>query len=229
MDKLNVFIGWDSKVSEVSEVCAYSLIKRASIPINVTFLKLTQLQQEGLYSRASDPLASTEFTYSRFLTPYLSSYNGLSLYCDNDFLWLEDIAKLIESCDISIPLHCVKHVHIPTEKQKMDGKVQTCYPRKNWSSLMLFNCEHPKNKQLDIATVNKQSASYLHQLKWLSDIEIGSLSPQWNWLEGYSPKPGRCEPKAIHFTRGGPWLHEYRKCDYADIWIKEQKEYRLSK
>jgi hypothetical protein len=227
VNELNIFIGWDSTVPEVSDVCAYSLQKRATVPIRISYLKLAELQGTGLYTRDVDPLASTEFTYSRFFTPYLSRYNGLSLFCDNDFLWLDDVSKLLDACEGDYPIYCIHQTHEPTEKTKMDGKVQTSYPRKNWSSLMLFNCSHPRNKQLDLHTVNNEPGSYLHQMRWLEDDEIGNLDSRWNWLEGSSQKPASGQPGAVHYTRGGPWLPEWRHCDYADLWLMERDEFRL--
>jgi hypothetical protein len=222
---LKIFIGWDSKYPDVSEVCAYSLINRSSIPVKIFYLKLSELQTAGVYYRPSDPLASTEFTYSRFLTPYLSGHEGIAIYCDNDFLWLDDVAKLIKTAVKDYPLHCVHHFHCPPEKEKMDGQSQTQYPRKNWSSLMLFDCSHPLNRILDVDTVNKQPGSYLHQMQWLPDDMIGKLDQRWNWLEGWYPVVNTDQLGAIHYTRGGPWLAQWRHCDFAENWLQEHRSY----
>jgi hypothetical protein len=106
------------------------------------------LRTRGLYARGEDPLASTQFIYSRFFTPSLTGFRGWALFCDCDFLWLADVAELFAFADATKALHCVQHDYRPTETTKMDGQIQTVYPRQNWSSLMLFNCEHPSVRQL---------------------------------------------------------------------------------
>ena len=145
---LRIFIGWDQREPEAYEVARFSLERRASIPVEITPIKLEELRARGLYRRGEDPLASTEFTYSRFLTPALAGFSGWALFCDCDFLWLADVAELMGFADDGKALFCVQHDYRPTETTKMDGKVQTVYPRKNWSSLMLFNCDHPAVRQL---------------------------------------------------------------------------------
>ena len=107
----------------------------------------------------------------------------------------------------------------------MDGKVQLQYPRKNWSSCMLFNAGHKKNKILTPDLLNHQTALYLHRMQWLDDDLIGELSCEWNWLAGWYEEPEDGKPKAIHYTEGGPWFDDYRDCEYADIWNKYHKEY----
>src|SRR5437588_411598 len=139
-DPFRIFIGFDQREPEAYEVAKFSLARRASIPVAVEPIKLADLRARGLYTRDADPLASTEFTYSRFFTPYLAGYAGWALFCDCDFLWLGDIAGLVEYTRTPKALYCVQHDYTPKETTKMDGKPQTTYPRKNWSSLMLFNC-----------------------------------------------------------------------------------------
>src|SRR5438105_4348608 len=141
-DPFRIFIGWDRREPIAYDVAKFSLERRASLPVQVTPIKLDDLRHRGLYWRSEDPLASTEFTYSRFLTPMLAGYRGWALFCDCDMLFLGDIADLIEYSKTPCAVYCVKHEYKPKESVKMDGKVQTLYPRKNWSSLMLFNCEH---------------------------------------------------------------------------------------
>jgi lipopolysaccharide biosynthesis glycosyltransferase len=216
-----IFIGWDQREPEAYEVARFSLERHASVPVEVTPIKLDELRARGLYGRGEDPLASTEFTYSRFLTPALAGFEGWALFCDCDFLWLGDVAELLQFADKRKALYCVQHDYRPTETTKMDGKVQTVYPRKNWSSLMLFNCEHPAVRKLTPELVNSQTGAYLHRLQWLEDDEIGALPEEWNWLEGWSKRPASGTPKAVHFTRGGPWFKEWQNVDYADLWLAE--------
>jgi hypothetical protein len=217
-----VFIGWDSREPEAFEVAKFSLERRASVPVLVSAIRLEDLRARGLYWRDQDPLASTEFTYSRFLTPALAGFAGWALYCDCDFLWLADIADLIASTRTAKALYCVQHDHRPIETTKMDRAVQTVYPRKNWSSLMLFNCEHPAVRTLTVDCVNRESGAYLHRMQWVADADIGALPVEWNWLEGWNSKPASGTPKVVHFTRGGPWFPDWRNVDYADLWLAER-------
>ena len=160
---LSFYIGYDSKEDIAYRVCKNSLINTSSITLNIQSLKLYELVSKKLYTRNIDPLASTEFTYSRFLVPALMNYKGWAIFCDCDFLFFQDISLLFENIDEDKALYCVQHDYTPKERHKMDGKKQTLYPRKNWSSFMVFNCAHPSNKKLTIDIVNSESGSFLHQ------------------------------------------------------------------
>jgi len=221
MTPLRIYIGWDRREPEAFEVARHSLVRRASMPIEVHPIKLDELRARGLYWRDHDPLAATDFTYSRFLTPHLAGYTGWVLFCDCDFLWLADISELVALAETTKALYCVQHDYRPTEATKMDGAVQTVYPRKNWSSLMLFNCDHPAVRTLTPELVNTATGAYLHRFQWVADDEIGALPIEWNWLEGWNAKPATGTPKAVHFTRGGPWFDQYKNVDYADLWLAE--------
>ncbi|HKY87386.1 MAG TPA: glycosyltransferase [Pseudorhodoplanes sp.] len=218
-----IYIGWDSREPEAYDVARFSLLRRASIPVEVHPIKVDDLIARGWYTRAKDPLASTEFTYSRFLTPALAGFKGWALFCDSDFLWLHDIAGLAQYAQGSKAVQCVQHDYTPKETTKMDGAVQTAYPRKNWSSLMLFNCEHPSVvKNLTPEIVNRESGAYLHRMQWAADEDIGALPVIWNWLEGWNEKPKQGTPGAVHFTRGGPWFENWQNVDYGDLWLAER-------
>jgi hypothetical protein len=222
VETLRVFVGWDSREDEAYEVAKFSLMRRASIPVEVTPIKLDELRAQGIYRRDQDPLASTEFTYSRFLTPALAGFKGWALFCDCDFLWLGDVSGLADYAHGPRAVLCVQHDYQPKETTKMDGAVQTVYPRKNWSSLMLFNCEHPAVQRLTPDLVNRESGAFLHRMQWAADEEIGELPVEWNWLEGWNEKPARGVPKAVHFTRGGPWFAQWQDVDYGDLWRAER-------
>ena len=218
-----VFIGWDRREPIAYDVARFSLERRASIPVSIVPIKLDELRASGMYWRDQDPLASTEFTYSRFLTPALAGFKGWALFCDCDFLWLGDIAGLAEYTKNPKAVYCVQHDYTPKETTKMDGAVQTSYPRKNWSSLMLFNCDHPSVRSLAPEVVNSQTGAFLHRMQWVDDADIGSLPVEWNWLEGWNEKPAEGAPKAVHFTRGGPWFENWQNVDYADRWLAERE------
>ena len=223
------YIGYDSKEDIAYRICKQSLLRNSSIKIKVLSLKLHELITKGFYKRAVDPLASTEFTYSRFLVPSLMGYNGWAVFCDCDFLFFEDVSKLFKNLSDDKAVYCVKHDYTPKERHKMDGQQQTIYPRKNWSSFIVFNCSHPSNKKLTVEEANKQPGSFLHQFKWLKDDEIGSLDERWNWLEGWTSKHNKTSPFAIHYTRGGPWFEEWQDVEFADLWIKEKNNYLKNK
>ena len=229
MNNLNIYVGYDSKEDIAYRVCKYSILKRSKSNIKITSLKLYELVAKNLYKRDIDPLASTEFTYSRFLVPALNNYNGWAIFCDCDFIFFEDISNILLDIDQSKAVYCVQHDYTPKEKHKMDGQKQTIYPRKNWSSFILFNCAHPSNKKLSVDLVNSETGSFLHQFKWLKDNEIGSLDERWNWLEGWSSTHNDKKPYAVHYTRGGPWFDEWQDVEFANEWTSERDEYLKSK
>jgi hypothetical protein len=220
-EPFRVFVGWDSREQDAFAVCAHSLKRHASVPVTVTPIKQEELRAQHLYWRARDPLASTEFTYTRFLTPHLAGYRGHALFCDCDFLWTADIAELLALIDPGKAVSCVQHDHRPPEATKMEDAVQTRYPRKNWSSLMLFNCAHPSVRRLNVETVNRETGAYLHRMQWVGDHEIGAIPEAWNWLEGWCQAAPGETPKVIHFTRGGPWFEKWRDVAFADLWRAE--------
>jgi hypothetical protein len=220
---LRIFVGWDSREDIAYQVCRASLLRHASRALEIVPLKQDELRADGLYSRPLDPLASTEFTYTRFLVPHLAGYQGWALFCDCDFLWTRDVAELFALADEQAALLCVQHDHRPNEATKMDGRQQTVYPRKNWSSLMLINCGHPANATLTVDEANTRTGSYLHRFQWLSDDLIGGVPATWNWLEGWNEKPADAPPAAIHFTRGGPWFADWQDVDYGGLWTEQAR------
>jgi lipopolysaccharide biosynthesis glycosyltransferase len=212
---MNVYIGYDKSADIAARVCEYS-IKKYNQNVKVHFINSRLIPE---YTRSLDPLSSTEFTFTRFLVPYLANYKGWAVFCDCDFLWNCDIAELFELADNSKAVIVVKHNYTPKSSIKMNDKPQTIYPKKNWSSMILWNCEHPSNTILTPELVNTASADYLHQFKWLSEHEVGGLDKTWNWLVGYYYND---IPKAIHYTDGGPWLGIVN--DYAANWISVKNE-----
>ncbi len=225
INKPFIFVGYDAKEDIAYRVCKRSILSKTSMDLKVLALKQYELRSKGLFNRPVDPLASTEFTYTRFLIPALMNYKGWAVFCDCDLLFLTDIKNLFENLSDEYAVYCVQHDYTPKEKHKMDGKQQTIYPRKNWSSLIVYNCSHKSNKKLTVDIANNETGSFLHQFKWLNDNEIGSLDERWNWLEGWTSQHNSKEPFAIHYTRGGPWFDEWQDVEYADLWIKEKNNY----
>jgi lipopolysaccharide biosynthesis glycosyltransferase len=162
---------------------------------------------------------STEFAFTRFLVPALQNYQGWALFTDCDILWLDDIAGLYAERDDKFAVQVVKQNHIPQNDIKMDGQVQQQYPRKNWSSVILFNCSHPANKYLTPSYVNTIPGKELHTFAWLRDHEIGDLSPGWNFLVGHTKHT--VKPRAMHFTDGGPWFEHLRDVPFGGWWTNE--------
>jgi lipopolysaccharide biosynthesis glycosyltransferase len=218
MDSLRIFIGWDSREDIAYQVARQSILDNASIPVEIRPNKLSQLVGDGIYTRDIDPLASTEFTYSRFLTPHLAGFEGWALFCDCDFLFFGDVANLAQYMDEKFAIACVKHDYRPSNAVKMDCKVQTQYPRKNWSSFMLFNCAHASTSRLTVERVNQETGAYLHRMQWADDSVIGEIPVIWNWLEGWNELPPGGPPEAVHFTNGGPWFAEWQNVAFADEW-----------
>ena len=227
LDSVTVYIGWDSRESIAAEVCKYSILKHATIPVDVVFLKQDELKMRGWYSRDVDKLASTEFTFTRFLIPELNQFTGTAIFMDCDMLVLDDIATLLQQVNKSKAVTCVHHDYTPEEGIKMDGQVQTVYPRKNWSSMVVWNCGHKANKHVTKELVNNPltTGKYLHRFSWLLDKDIGSVGPEWNWLVGWYKESKTNKPSIIHYTEGGPWFEQYRNCEYADLWNTYKDEY----
>ena len=220
-----IFIGWDSREPIAADICEFSLNKHTDRFLDIQMLKQQDLRDRGIYERSPDPLSSTEFTFTRFLVPHLCNYQGWALFVDCDFLWLDNVHSLFELADDQYAVMVVKHDYRPQTSTKMDGQRQIYYPRKNWSSLMLINCAHPKNQQLTPELVNSASGQFLHRFQWLDDAEIGSLDLAWNWLVGWYHEPYDGKPKALHYTEGGPWFSNYEHCDYATAWLDCKREF----
>lgn len=220
---MTIYIGYDSREDIAYQVSKYSVEKLCDI--HVKAINQQNLRDKNVYYRDVDALASTEFSLTRFLVPYLNNYTGWALFIDCDTVFLQNPKELFGLVDDNYALMCVKHDYNPTNTIKMDGKKQYVYPRKNWSSVMLFNCAHPSNKKLSLDTVNTASPSFLHQMLWLQDAEIGSIPTEWNWLTDWYSEPEDGKPKLLHYTEGGPWFEEYKNCNYADVWLQLEQEY----
>jgi hypothetical protein len=214
---IRVFIGYDPREAVAFSVLSYSIQARASAPVAIAPLMLSQLK--AVLTRERHPLQSTDFSFSRFLTPYLSGYEGWSVFMDCDMLVLDDIARLHALRDERYAVMVVKHDHVPRETTKFLGEPQSRYEKKNWSSVMLFN--NAKCRALTPEYVNKASGLELHQFKWLAgDDLIGALPDRWNHLVGYSAP--RRDAALVHYTLGGPYFDDYRDCEYAKEWFADR-------
>ena len=214
---INVTIGYDPREAVAFSVLAYSIHTRATQPVSIAPLMLSQLK--GVLTRERHALQSTDFSFSRFLTPYLSGFTGWSLFMDCDMLMLNDIAQLWALRDARYAVMVVQHDHVPKETTKFLGEPQSKYEKKNWSSVMLFN--NAKCRALTPAYVNTAPGLALHQFKWLNDDAlIGALPDRWNHLVGYNAP--RADAALVHYTLGGPYFADYADCEYAEPWRHER-------
>ena len=234
-----VWIGYDTKEHDAYLVARHTIHKFASGPVVIKPLVQADLRDIGLYRRTHDVDAegnvidssdmkpfSTQFTFTRFLIPFLMARHGWAIYMDCDMIIREDIYHLWEMRKDRYAIMCVKHNHVPDDGRKMFGQVQTKYSRKNWSSVMLWNCAHEYHAHLSVDDVNTLSGSYLHNFGWCNvELEkyIGEIPEAWNWLEGHSSPD--INPSIVHLTRGGPWIpnkeiypQKWEEVAFADQW-----------
>jgi hypothetical protein len=214
---LTVYIGYDSKEPAAAAVLAHSILTRASSP--VYFMPLTKKAVEKFYTRTRGPLEATEFSMSRFLVPYLSGYEGWSLFLDCDMLCLSDIWELMlyPIVDPGKAVYVCKHDYTPKDAVKFLGQKQTAYPRKNWSSLMLF--DNNQCRALTPDYVNTATGLELHRFHWTNDEAIGSLPLEWNHLVG---EENQVSPaKIYHYTNGTPCFDAYKDSEKAELWHAE--------
>lgn len=245
----HIYMGYDKREEEAYKVAEYSIKRRATCSVKVVPLKAADLSAQGFLHRVvaiqdgkmwdviSEAPQSTEFAISRFLTPILhktqKGVSGWALFVDCDVLFLDDVANLLPLLDDQYALMCVKHKYTPKLGAKMDAQTQTLYQRKNWSSVMAFNCDHPSNDKLTVEMVNSLPGRDLHRFCWLQDHEIGELPKEWNALigeEGYAIEGA----KIAHYTLGGPWFEPF----YGDtsslplhdrMWLDEECDMLMQK
>ncbi len=228
--KASVYIGFDPRETEAYSVARHSALRCLLSQTPVRGLVLSTLTAQGLYTRPtsipdgrlwddiSDAPMSTEFAISRFLVPHLAS-SGWALFMDGDVLVRKNLDQIFALADPSKAVMVVKHNHQPANATKMAGQPQTSYPRKNWSSVCLWNVGHKANAALTLDYINSAPGRDLHAFKWLDDDLIGELPAEWNWLVGHSDPS--IDPSIVHFTDGVPTMPERENCAYADEWRGE--------
>lgn len=228
-DELRIYVGWDSREDIAFRSCKQSIIDNSSVDVKIIPLKQKKLRDQELYWREPDKMASTEFTFTRFMVPALADFKGWALFIDCDFIALDDVKKLFDLRDDKYAVMCAQHDYTPKADKKMDGKHQYIYPRKNWSSMMLFNCGHASNRTLTYDFVNNPEidGKYLHRMSWLDDSEVGEISHEWNWLVGWYKEPEDGTPKFLHYTEGGPWFDNYYNCEYSNEYYKYERRHLI--
>lgn len=213
---IKIFIGYDPREAIAYHVCANSIIRHSSLPVSFTPLALKNL---GEYTETHND-GSNQFIYSRFLTPSLNDFTGWAIFMDGDMLVRSDIKELWDLRDPSKAVQVVKHNYTTKMTEKYLGAKNENYPRKNWSSVIMWNCAHPKNRQLTSEFIEKATGAQLHRFTWLDDSDIGELPEEWNWLpDEYGPNP---EAKLLHYTLGTPSFHEFATTPMGDEWHRER-------
>lgn len=230
---MRVIIGYDANESEAARVAAKTLAEVTHGEITPEFLYAPKLRAQGLLTRPEDQRGqrydlvsnapcATEFSNSRFLTPILVD-SGMALFVDCDVVFREDPREMLTEVSPERAVSVVKHhAYSPVSGGKMNGQAQTAYSRKNWSSVMLFDCSHPANQRLSLWDVNNRPGRDLHRFYWLADHEIGALPSDWNWLVGEQPAPLGGIGIA-HFTLGGPFTPGWPGAEHDDIWLKASR------
>jgi len=214
---IKIAIGFDEREAVAYHTFCQSILEKASHP--VAFVPLVLRTLEGYKETHSD--GSNAFIYSRFLTPFLFDFQGWAIFADGDMICRDDIAKLWALRDESKAVMCVKHEYKTKAQDKYLGNKNQDYPRKNWSSLVLWNCKHPENQILKPDFVMKQSGAFLHRFSWLNDNLIGEISREWNWLT--TEYEDNYEAKLLHYTLGTPCFKDYRNCEMSDEWHDAHK------
>lgn len=236
---MKIFIGYDDREPVAYHVLAHSIKRHTKEKVDIYPLKHRELREKGLFMRPwridaykgiyydaiDDRPFSTQFSHTRFVVPALTAYDGWALFMDCDMLFTDDIAKLWQMREDKYAVMCVKHNHRSKTDIKMDNMPQLNYKRKNWSSFMLMNCSHEKNKALTPELVSTKPGNWLHGLEWLDGEDIGHLPYNYNWIDGVSPV-NKKKPSVVHYTEGGPWFENCKNVKYADLWDAEYQRWQ---
>lgn len=226
----SIWLGFDSREAAAVAVARRGATIYGGPEYPVHGVVLDDLREAGLYRRPTSRLdgrlydmiseapMATEHACARFLVPIIAG-SGWALFTDGDVMFRRSLANLFALADPAKAVMCVHHRHEPPEGEKMDGQAQMRYARKNWSSVMLINCDHPANQRLTVEMVNEVPGRDLHRFCWLRDDEIGALPEEWNWLAGHSDPT--INPAIVHFTLGTPDMPGYEDQPYADEWRRE--------
>lgn len=211
---IRLFVGFDQREAVAYHVFCQSVIDNTSVPVSITPLALSMLKDY----RETHADGSNAFIYTRFLTPFLMSYSDWAIFADGDMICRSDLVDLWNLRDDRFALQVVKHDYQTKASQKYLGNKNENYPRKNWSSLMLFNCSHPKHRVLTPEFLQRQTGKFLHRFEWLDDSEIGALPTSWNWLTTEYEDNERAD--LLHFTLGTPCFRDYTDAPMAETWHK---------
>jgi len=217
MKPIPVFVGYDPREAIAYHTCVNSIIRNSSRPVAIVPVALNLFRE---YSETHTD-GSNHFIYTRFLVPYLMDYQGWAIFIDGDMIVRGDIAELWDLREYTTDVMVVKHNYETRMTEKYLGNVNQNYPRKNWSSVILWNCNAIRNRMLTPEFVQQSTGAYLHRFSWLDDTRIGELPAEWNWLDiEYEYNP---HAKLVHYTLGTPCFHEFAdRGDFSDDWHRER-------
>jgi lipopolysaccharide biosynthesis glycosyltransferase len=216
MKPIPIFIGYDPREAIAFHTCVNSIIRHASQPVSIMPLALNNF---GDYTETHTD-GSNQFIYSRFLVPHLMGYSGHAIFIDGDMILRGDIADLWAMRSLDKDVQVVKHDYKTKMTTKYLGSKNEDYPRKNWSSVMIFNCNNYPTRKLTPEYIQKSTGAHLHRFQWTSDDRVGTLPPEWNWLpDEYGTNP---DAKLLHYTLGTPCFHEFATTPMADEWHRER-------
>jgi lipopolysaccharide biosynthesis glycosyltransferase len=215
MTPIPIFIGYDPREAIAYHTCVNSIIRHASQPVAIIPLALNLFQD---YKETHGD-NSNHFVYTRFLVPHLMSYNGWAIFIDGDMILRDDIIKLWNLQEGNKDVMVVKHDYKTRMTEKYLGAKNEDYPRKNWSSVILWNCSNHPNRRLTPEFIQKSTGAELHRFTWIEDSRIGELPPEWNWLpDEYG---ANLNAKLLHYTLGAPCFHEFATTPQGDEWHRE--------
>jgi len=223
---LNIYIGYDDVETVAYHTLAQSIIKYASGPVRIS--PICSEHFRNFFNRPRDEKQSNDFSFTRFLVPYLNDYDGYAIFMDCDMMLRTDIYNVLNEIDPDKAISVVQHDYTPSDSTKYLNKVQYTYPRKNWSSFVVWNCSHEKNRLLSPSFVETACGLELHRFTWLLDSEICNLDLGWNWLVGDYINPPE-NVHNVHWTIGGPYFHEYSDVDFSSEWFEMNKETNFCK
>jgi lipopolysaccharide biosynthesis glycosyltransferase len=209
---IRLMVGFDQREAVAFHTFVQSVLDVTSVPVSVTPLVLSSLP--GYREIHTD--GSNTFIYSRFLTPFLSGFNGWAIFADGDMICRRDLNDLWALRDERYAVQVIKHDYQTKASQKYLGNKNENYPKKNWSSVILWNCSHPKNEVLTPEFVMSKDGKFLHRFSWLEEKDIGELPRDWNWLT--TEYPDNYHANLLHYTLGTPCFKEYKQSEMSDVW-----------
>ena len=211
-----IFIGFDPREAVAFHVCANSIIRHSTSPVAIHPVALNLFQD---YSETHTD-GSNHFIYTRFLVPYLMDYKGWAIFIDGDMIVRDDITNLWNLREPDKDVMVVKHDYKTRMKEKYLGSKNEDYPRKNWSSVIIWNCSTYPNRRLTPEFVQRSTGAELHRFTWIRDERIGELPREWNWLpDEYGANPAA---KLLHYTLGTPCFHEFADTPQGEEWHRER-------
>ena len=216
MKPIPVFVGYDPREAIAYHVCANSIIRNASAPVAIIPVAL------NLFTDYKETHGdnSNHFVYTRFLVPYLMDFRGRAIFIDGDMVVCGDVIELYESLQTAHDVAVVKHDYKTRMPVKYMGAPNEDYPRKNWSSVIVWDCQSYPNRRLTPDFVQKQPGSFLHRFAWIDDDRIQALPTEWNWLPDELGE--NTQAKLLHYTLGTPCFREFADTTQAAEWHKER-------